>query len=93
MTRTYDFELSLSNKEYSVLMDIRGLESNAHSLVMTAEIQKGSRYFLRGFHEDFDSLLRDVEMEIDEELAPKKNFPALLRIRKYITPTEEDWSF
>jgi hypothetical protein len=93
MTRTYDFELSLSRKEYFVLMDIRGLESNAHSLVMTAELQEGSRYLLRGSNEDFDSLLRDVEMEIDEELASKKNFPALLRIRKYITPTDEDWSF
>jgi len=93
MTRTYDFEVSLSQKEYSVLMDIRGLESKAHFLVMTAKLQEGKRYLLQGSHEDFDSLLRDVEMEIDEELAPKKNFPALLRIRKYITPTDEDWSF
>ena len=90
MTRTYDFELSLSQREYSVLTDIRGLESNAHSLVMTAELQKGSQYLLQGSHEDFDSLLHDVEIEIEKELAPKKNLPALQRIRKYITPSDEE---
>ena len=90
MTRTYDFEVSLSQKEYSVLMDIRGLESNAHSLVMLAKLQEGKRYLLRGSHEEFDSLLRDLEMEIEVELSPKKNLPALRRIREYITPSDEE---
>ena len=85
----YDFEVRLSRKEHSALMHIRGLEENAHLLRMCAERHENGDSTLQGSHEDFDALLRDLNVEIDVGLAPKKNLPALRRIREYITPDYE----
>lgn len=90
MSRDYDFEVRLTRREYSALMDIRGLAHGAHMMVMTADVQEGGDWILRGSHDDFDALLQDLDMEIEECIAPKKNLPALRRIRKYITPKEDD---
>lgn len=90
MSQKYDFEIKVTRREYSALMDIRGLEPPAHSMVMCAALQDNGEWILQGSHDDFDALLRDVNMEIDEQVAPKKNMPSLRRIRDYITPSDDD---
>ena len=82
----YDFEVRLSRKEYSVLIDIRGLEEIAHQMRMCAKPHENGDCTIQGSHYAFDALLRDLDEEIDMGLAPKKNLPALRRIREYITP-------
>ena len=39
MDKKYDFELPLSRRDYSALMDIRGLASGAHMMVMCADMK------------------------------------------------------
>ena len=90
MAGKYDFEVRLSAREYSALMDIRGLEEEAHMMCMCAKSDESSRWTLQGSHTAFDALLRDLDMEIEERMAPTKNLPALRRIRDYITPQEDD---
>lgn len=90
MANKFDFDVRLTRKEYSALSDIRGLEEASHMMVMTADIQENGERILQGSHDDFDALLRDLNMEIDEGLAPRKNLPALRRIRDFITPEEDN---
>lgn len=89
MAKEYDFELVLSDREYSAIMDIRGMPDGAHMMRMCASLHQDG-WILRGSHEDFDGLLQVVDEEIEERLAPKKNLPALRRVRDYITPTEDE---
>ena len=67
-------------------MDIRGLKMSAHDMVMCAQRHDNGGSTLQGSHEAFDALLTNLDEEIDLGLAPKKNLPALRRIREYITP-------
>jgi len=90
MAAKYDFEIDLSEKEYSALMDIRGLKSDAHMMVMCAGTLANGGWRLQGSHDAFDDLLSDIWVEIEEGLAPKKNLPALRRIAKYITPEDSE---
>lgn len=92
MAKKYDFEVHLTRREYSALMDIRGLEPDAHSMVMCASLQDSGGWLLQGSEKAYDALLRDLDMEIEEEIGVKKNLPTLRRIRKYITPEGDDFS-
>lgn len=90
MSKEFDFELPLTRREYSALMDIRGLAAGAHMMVMCAVMKDDGSWVLQGSDADFDELLTDVSDEIDAGLAPQKNLPALRRIRDYVTPTDDD---
>jgi hypothetical protein len=90
MSDKYDFEVRLTRKEYSALTDIRGLDDGPHSMRMCAEHHENGDATIQGSHDDFDALLRNLDEEIEEGFAPKKNPPALRRIREYITPQEGD---
>ena len=90
MDHNYDFELPLSRRDYSALMDIRGLASGAHMMVMCAVMKDDGTWILQGSDADFDELLNDLNDEIDAGLAPKKNLPALRRIRDSVTPQDDD---
>ena len=72
-------QLVVSNREYSALDAIRGMNEKAHYLVMTAN-NKDSQWILEGPEEAFDALLEEINMEIEEGLAPRKNLPALERL-------------
>ena len=89
MADKYDFEVRLSPREYSALMDIRGLDEEAHTMRMCAKSDENGHWTLQGSHAAFDVLLSDLDMEIEERMAPTKNLPALRRIRDYITPLED----
>lgn len=93
MSQKYDFEIRLTRREYLALMDIRGLEPEAHAMVMCASLQKHGDWILQGSHDAFDALLRDLDMEIEEQVAPKKNIPALQRIRESITPDDDEAAY
>lgn len=86
MGQSYDFEVRITSKEYSALMDIRGLHQDAHMMVMKADLQANGDWILQGSHEIFDVLIQNLREDLDEGMAPKKNRPALMRIIKYITP-------
>jgi hypothetical protein len=85
-----DFEVRLTRKEYSALMDIRGCDERAHTMIMCAKLHEDGDWMLQGPHEAFDALLVNLHEEIGLGLAPKKNLPALRRIREYITPDYDD---
>lgn len=59
-------------------------------MVMCASPREDDDWILQGSHDDFDALLRDLDEEIEYGLSPKKNMPALRRVRKYITPEGDD---
>ena len=86
MEKEHDFELKLSDREYSALMDIRGFPQGAHYLLMCADRDSKGNWKLKGEDEAFDEMLATVNEEIDYQVAPKKNIPALRRISKYLTP-------
>ncbi|MDQ3232478.1 MAG: hypothetical protein M3Q07_11705 [Pseudobdellovibrionaceae bacterium] len=90
MEREYDFEVRLTSKEYSALMDIRGLAQGAHFMVMCADRLPDDGWLLKGSHADFDALTSDLWEELDYNMAPKKNRAALRRIIDYITPEEDE---
>ena len=69
---------------------IRGLASGAHMMVMCADMKDDGTWILQGSDADFDELLNDLNDEIDAGLAPKKNLPALRRIRDSVTPQDDD---
>ena len=56
---------------------------------MCAALQSDG-WILQGSHDAFDGLLQTFYEEIEERLAPKKNLPALRRIRDYIPPSDDD---
>ncbi len=64
----------------------------AHSMVMCPSLQDNGGWLLQGSEKAYDALLRDLDMEIEEEIGVKKNLPTLRRIRKYITPEGDDFS-
>jgi hypothetical protein len=55
MEREYDFEVRLTSKEYSALMDIRGLAEGAHFMVMCADRLPGDGWLLKVSHAGFDA--------------------------------------
>ncbi len=86
MEKEQDFELKLSDREYSALMDIRGFPQGAHYLLMCASRDNKGNWILQGEDDAFDELLDTVNEEIEYRIAPKKNLPALRRISQYLTP-------
>ncbi len=69
MTETESFPVS--KHEYHALNEIRGLSSDAFSLVVGATLNDKGHYILEGSAEAFDSLTKDVSDEIYYELSPK----------------------
>jgi hypothetical protein len=60
-------------------MDILGMPDGAYMMRMCASLLKKG-WILQGSHEDFYALLQTLDEEVEEELAPRKNMPALERI-------------
>ena len=80
-------DFTLTHKEYSALMDIRGMHQNAHLLVMTASFNSDEKSAtITGTTEDFDHLFDDIMQDLEEDLAPKKNRAALTRIVQRLGP-------
>ena len=83
-------EVSLTNAQYSALMDIYGPPENIHFMIMTSRSKDG-RVILEGDEEDFEDLLNIISEDIAEDLSPKKNIRNLLAVCKKVDPTSLDW--
>jgi len=83
-------KITLSNLEYSALMNIRGTPDKVHDMIFGAD-NLGKDWELEGDEEAFDELLSTISEEICYELSSKKSFPALLRICKKVDPESLDW--
>jgi len=70
-------KITVSNKQYDLLQDIRGLNKNAHMMVMTAERLTG-KWTLEGDEETFSDLVLDLYDEI--ELQPGSKSESLARL-------------
>jgi len=79
----------ISNKEYSALINIRGLKEKAHYLVWAAKETKSGGYMLRGSSDAFDELTSDVSDEINYELSPKYQLKQLEKLYHRLTPDNE----
>lgn len=86
---TEKFELKVSNSQYAAVENIRGLEAAAHSMVMCASF-KHDGWILNGTTNDFEKLMGDLHMEVDERLCPKKNLHLLVQV---INKIEEEIPF
>lgn len=80
----------LTPKEYTALMDIRGLPENVHFMVCCSEMKNG-RQALDGDPKTFQDLLGVISEEIAEELCPRRNVSALVNICKKVDPESLDW--
>lgn len=81
----------ISKSEYSALMDVRGLASGAHLMVMCAKgPNENGHYILKGTSDAFDELTSDLSDEIYYELSPKARIKCLARLYDRLTPAEDD---
>lgn len=83
-------KIVISDKEQSVLIDIRGMPERVYSMVYAFQ-QENGKNVLEGDDDDFDELLRLISEEIGEGLCPKKNIPILLGVCKKIDPESLNW--
>ncbi len=80
----------ITDKEYSALINIRGLKEKAHYLVWCAEEKKNGSYELRGSSDAFDELTSDVGDEISYELSPKYRLKQLEKLYRRLTPDDDE---
>ena len=76
-------KITLSNAQYDLLQDIRGLNENAHMMVMTAKRLTG-KWELEGDEDTIGDLVCDLYDEI--ELQPRSKSESLARLICKIQP-------
>lgn len=83
-------KITLTNSQYSALMDIYGPPENVHLMIMSSS-QTKSKILIEGDDNDFEDLLSTINEDISEGLCPKRNITALLEVCKKIDPASLDW--
>jgi hypothetical protein len=83
-------KIVITDKEWGVLIEIRGMPDNVHSMVYSASHAKNNQV-LKGSDEDFDDLLDLISEEIGVGLCPKKNIKILMGICKKIDANSIEW--
>lgn len=73
------YSVSLTKAQYNALADIRGLDADAHSLVMCASLAPDG-WTLKGTQRDFEKLATNLNEEVGEQLCPQKNIRKLIQI-------------
>jgi hypothetical protein len=81
--------LLISRHEYDALMDIRGLESSAHLLVMLARPDASGQMVLEGPSPAFGALQNDLSDEIYHELSPPSRLKQLRRLYDRLAPDHD----
>ncbi len=81
--------LSVTKQEYNALDEIRGLSSDAHSMVMCATPSPSGRWILEGTSDAFNALTRDVAEEIYEQLSPPSRIKHLEKLYRRLSPDGE----
>jgi hypothetical protein len=80
--------MCVSALDYGALSDLRGLQTWAHFLVMTATRSSGGSYTLTGQAEAFDALANDLSDEITHELSPRNRLRHLARVYNRLRPDD-----
>lgn len=80
-------KVTITKTQYSLLNDIRGLQQDAHYMVILAK-EAPNGYVLEGTDETFNHLIRDLYDEL--ELAPKSKLRALHSLIRRIEPEYDD---
>ena len=76
----------ITDKEYSALINIRGLKEKAHLLVMTANESKSGGYTLKGSSQAFDELTSDLDDEISYKMSPPRRLTQLRKLYNRLSP-------
>lgn len=83
-------KLLITKSQYDALNYIRGLQQDAHYMVILAkEVENG--YVLEGTPETFDHLMADVSDEIYHELSPKSRLKHLRSLMCRLEPEAGDF--
>jgi hypothetical protein len=77
-------EIILSQAQYKILSDARGLHEKAHSLVMTAKLTSDKKWILNGDEDAFDKLVSDLFDEI--EIQPRSKSERIARLIYKLDP-------
>jgi hypothetical protein len=77
-------EIILSQAQYKLLSDARGLHEKAHFLVMTAKLTSDRKWILNGDEDAFDKLVSDLYDEI--EIQPRSKSERLARLIYKLEP-------
>ena len=81
----------ITDKEYSALINIRGLKEAANSMVWGAKEMKNGGHELCGSSEAFDDLTSDISDEITYELSPKYRIRQLEKLYRRLTPDDDEF--
>lgn len=80
--------ISITQREYAALIDIRGLQEKAHMMVMTAKREPDGRHVLQGSPKAFSELAHDLSEEIEFELSPRSNLKQLAKLYNRLIPDD-----
>lgn len=72
--------MEVTAREYGALIDIRGLQADAHSMVMTGKRNPDGSHTLKGSAKTFVKLAHDLSEEIEFELSPLNNLRQLAKV-------------
>ena len=79
-------KLSVTKQEYRALSDISGLATDAHYMVMCAQMTKSGGWILEGTTKSFDDLIADLSEEICEGLSPPSRIKHLVKLYERLSP-------
>ena len=80
--------LRITDREYDALSHIRGLQAEAHMMVMTATLGPKGGYILEGRPKAFDELVFDLSDEISYELSPPPQLRQLSKLYSRLSPDD-----
>jgi hypothetical protein len=79
-------KLTITSSEWHALNLIRGLEQEAHYMVIAATERADGQYDLEGRTKVFGTLAQDVFEEIYSNLSPAKQLKQLAKLYKKLEP-------
>ena len=83
-------KIKITKAQYSALNDIRGLQQDAHYMVILAKDLPDGGYVLEGTEETFDHLVTDLYEEVEFEMQPKSK---LKHLRSLICEIQPEGNF
>ena len=73
-------KVKITKAQYSALNDIRGLQEDAHYMVILAKEDAKGGYVLEGTEKTFDGLVSDLYDEVEFEMQPKSKLKYLRQL-------------
>ena len=86
---TEKMKIKITKAQYSALNDIRGLQQDAHYMVILAKEDPSGDYILEGTEKTFDGLVSDLYDEVEFEMQPKSKLKYLRQLIGEIHPDGE----